>query len=147
LHTRLGHGHQIRRDALELGRGHADSGRVLGVRDAQVLLVNVHKLEVVLGDPVGLGALEHEVQDIGRVLGLEREDVLVLRGAQDLGERGEVDAERNVAVAAERRETLSLEHHRHKRDMAVVHCLQGDAAVIAVEVAVLHQVLDRIDDL
>jgi hypothetical protein len=31
--------------------------------------------------------------------------------------------------------------------MAVVHCLQGDAAVIAVEVAVLHQVLDRIDDL
>jgi hypothetical protein len=31
--------------------------------------------------------------------------------------------------------------------MAVVHCLQGDAAVIAVEVAVLHQVLDRVDDL
>ena len=112
-----------------------------------MLLVNVHKLEVVLGDPVGLGALEHKVQDIGRVLGLKREDVLVLRGAQDLGERGEVDAERNVAVAAERRETLSLEHHRHKRDMAVIHCLQGDAAVIAVEVAVLHQVLDRVDDL
>jgi hypothetical protein len=147
LHTRLGHGHQIRRDALEFGRGHADGGRVLGVRDAQVLLVNVHKLEVVLGDPVGLGALKHKVQNIGRVLGLEREDVLVLRGAQNLGERGEVDAERNVAVAAEWRETLSLEHHGHKRDMAVVHCLEGDAAVIAVEVAVLHQVLDRVDDL
>lgn len=31
--------------------------------------------------------------------------------------------------------------------MAVVHCLKGDAAVIAVEVAVLHEVLDRVDDL
>jgi hypothetical protein len=112
-----------------------------------VLLVNVHKLEVVLGDPVGLGALKHEVEHVGRVLGLEREDVLVLGGTQHLGERGEVDAERDVAVAAERRETLGLEHHRHERDMAVVHCLQGDAAVIAVEVAVLHQVLDRVDNL
>jgi hypothetical protein len=31
--------------------------------------------------------------------------------------------------------------------MAVVHGLEGDAAVIAVEVAVLHEVLDRIDNL
>jgi hypothetical protein len=31
--------------------------------------------------------------------------------------------------------------------VAVVHCLKGDAAVIAVEVAVLHEVLDRVDDL
>lgn len=31
--------------------------------------------------------------------------------------------------------------------MAVVHGLQGDATVIAVEIAVLHQVLDRVDDL
>ena len=102
LRTRLRHGYQVRCDALELGRRHADGRGVLGVRDAEVLLVNVHELEVVLRDPVRLGALEDEVEDVGRILGLEGEDVLVLGGAQHLGERREVDAEGNVAVASER---------------------------------------------
>lgn len=112
-----------------------------------MLLVNVHELEVVLGDPVGLGALEDEVEDVGRVLGLEGEDILILSRPQHLGEGGEVDAESNVAVAAEGREALGLEHHGHERHMAVVHGLQGDAAVIAVKVAVLHQILDGVDNL
>lgn len=143
----LAHGHQVGRDALELGARHADGGRVLGVGNAQVLLVNVHELEVVLGDAVVFGGLEHEVEHVGRVLGLERQDVLVLGGAQHLGQRGQVDAERNVAVASEGGEGLRLEHHGYQGDVRVVHGLQRDAAVVAVEVAVLHEVLDGVDDL
>jgi len=112
-----------------------------------VLLVDVHKLKIVLGDSVIFRALEDEVQTVGRIFGLEGQDILVLRRAQHLGERGQVDTERNVAVAAEGREALGLEHHRHERNVAVIHGLEGDSAVIAVEVAVLHQVLDRVDNL
>lgn len=143
----LAHGHQVGRDALELGARHRDGRSVLGVGDAQVLLVNVHQLEVVLGDAVVFGALKDEVEHVGRVLGLERQDVLVLRGAEDLGQRSQVDAERNVAVAPEGREGLRLEHHGYERDVRVVHGLEGDSRVIAVEVAVLHEVLDGVDDL
>jgi hypothetical protein len=112
-----------------------------------VLLVNVHQLQVVLAQPVVLAVLEDEVEHVGRVVGLDRQDVLVLGRAQDLGEGAEVDAQRNVAVAAKGREALGLEHHRHERDVRVVHGLQRDARVVAVEVAVLHQVLDGVDDL
>ena len=147
VHTRLGHGHQIGRDAFELGRRHADGGGVLGIGDAQVFLVNVHELEVVLGDSVIFRTLKDEIQHVGRILGLERQDVLVLRRAQHLGQRRQVDAERDVAITPKGREPLGLKHHRHQRDVAIVHGLQRDAAVIAVEVAVLHEVLDRINDL
>lgn len=110
-------------------------------------MVDIHELEVVLRDPVVLGALEQQVQAVGRVLGLEREHVVVLRRPEHLGQRREVDAQRDVAVAAEGREGVGTEGHGHEGDVRVVHGLEGDAAVIAVEVAVLHQVLDGVDDL
>lgn len=112
-----------------------------------MLLINVHELNVVLAQPVALCALEDQVDDIRRVLGLEGEDVFVLCAAQDFCEGGKVDAEREVAVAAEGREGFGLEHHRDEGDVGVVHGLEGNAGVIAVEVAVLHEVLDGIDDL
>lgn len=144
---RFGHGRQVGADAAELGRRHGDGGGVLGLGNAQVLLVNVHELEVVLADAVVLAALKDNVEHVGRVLGLERQDVFVLRRAQHLGQRRQVDAQRNVAVAAEGGEALGLEHHGHQRDVRVVHGLQRDARVIAVKVAVLDEVLDGIDDL
>ena len=65
-----------------------------------MLLVNVHELDVVLAQPVALLALKDHVDHVGRVLGLEGEDVLVRGAAEHLCERGQVDAERDVAVAA-----------------------------------------------
>lgn len=112
-----------------------------------MLLVDIHQLDVVLAHAVGIRALEDQVDNIRRVLRLERQDVLVLGRAQHFRQGGQVDAERDVAVAPEGREGLGLEHHRDERHVRVVHCLQRDAAVIAVEVAVLHQVFDRVDDL
>jgi len=112
-----------------------------------VLLVNVHELDVIFAQPVALRALKHQVDDVRRILGLEGEDVVVLCAAQDLGERGEVDAEREVAIAAEGREGLRLEHHGDESDVGVVHGLERDAGVIAVEVAVLDEIFDGVDNL
>lgn len=67
-----------------------------------MLLINVHQLDVVLAESVRLCVLKHEVDDIRRIFCLEREDVVVLRSFQDFGERGEVDSESDVAVAAKR---------------------------------------------
>lgn len=145
--TRLGHGHQVGADPLELGAGHGDGGSVFSLGNTKVLLVDIHKLEVVLGNAVVVGALEDEVERVGGVVGLEGEHVLVLGSAQDLGERDQVDTESDVAVASVGREGLGLVHHGDEGHVRVVHGLEGEARVIAVEVAVLNQVLDGIDDL
>lgn len=145
--TRLRKCSEISADPLELRAGHVDGSRVLSVRNAQVLLVDVHKLDVVLAQPVAVRALEDHVHNVRCILRLQGQDILILCTAQDLLQRGQVDTEGDVTVAAERREGLGLQHHGHESHMGVVHGLEGDAGVIAVEVAVLDQVLDGVDDL
>ena len=112
-----------------------------------MLLIDIHQLDVVLAQPIGLAVLKHEIDNIWRIFRLESEDVLVLCGSQDLGERGQVDAERDVAIAAEGREGFGFEHHRDESDVGIVHGLESNAGVVAVEIAVLHEVFDGIDDL
>lgn len=112
-----------------------------------MLLVNVHQLDVVLADSVALGALEDEVDDIGRVLGLEGQDVLVLGGTEDLLQRDQVDTKGDVAVASEGREGVGLEQHGDQGDVGVIHGLETDTRVVAFEVAVLDKVLDGFDNL
>ena len=67
--------------------------------------------------------------------------------SEDFREGLKVDPQGNVTVASERCEHLRLQHHGDKSDVRVVHGLEGDARVIAVEVAVLDQILDSIHDL
>jgi hypothetical protein len=112
-----------------------------------VLLVNVHQLKVVLRNSVVLAVLKNQAQRIGRVLGLERHHVLILRRPENLLQRNKVDSERDVTVTAVESESFRLKVHGDKRDVGVVHSLELDSGVIAVEVAVLNEVLDGIDDL
>jgi hypothetical protein len=112
-----------------------------------MLLVYVHELEIVFTDAILLGALEYQVDDIRRVLSLDGQDIGGLSSAKNLGERAKIDAQSDVAVAAERREGLSLEHHGHEGDVGIVHGLEGNAGVIAVEVAVLDEATDGVDHL
>lgn len=100
--TRLRQSRQIPGDLGELRAGHGNSRSVLSVGDTKVLLVNVHELDVILADPVALCALEDQVDNIGCVLSLEGENILILCATEDFCEGGKVDAERKVAVAAER---------------------------------------------
>ena len=112
-----------------------------------MLLIDVHQFDIVLAEPVVFRAFEHEVHDIGGVLSLQCQDVIGLRASQHLGERAEIDTERDVPIAAERREGFGLKHHGYECDVGVVHGLQRDTGVIAVEVAVLDEILDCIDNL
>lgn len=112
-----------------------------------MLLIDVHKLDIILADTIGRRALKDQVDNIRRILRFQGQNVVALRGLEHLGERNEVHAEGNVAVAAVRRETFGLEHHGDESDMGVVHGLEGNAGVIAIEVAVLHEIFDCFDDL
>lgn len=145
--TRLGESVQVTANTLELHGGHLHGGSVFSLRDSQVLLVNIHKLDIIFAQTVCLGTLEHQVDGIGGVLGLQGEDVFILGGAQDLGQGGQVDTESDVTVTAVGGEALGAEEHGNQSDVGVIHSLEGDAGVIAVEVAVLDQVLNSVDNL
>ena len=112
-----------------------------------MFLINVHQLDIVLAKTIGVRTLKDHVDNIWSIFGLQCEDIVVLCGSEDFGEGGEVDAERNVPIATEGSEHLSFEHHRDQRNVGVVHSLESDSGVIAIEVAVLNQVFDRVDDL
>lgn len=53
-----------------------------------------------------------------------------------------VHAEGNVTVTPVGFKLLRLELEGYERDVRVVHCLQGDSLVRAVEVAIGHEFLD-----
>lgn len=112
-----------------------------------MLLVNVHELQIIFAQPVTVAALEDQVEHVWRVFSLEGQDILGTRSTEDLCKGSKVDAKSNVAIASVWGEAFGLEHHRHEGNVRVVHGLEGDAGVIAVEVAVLDQILDRINDL
>lgn len=112
-----------------------------------MLLVNVHQLDVIFADSILFTALEYEVDSIGCIFSLQGENVFILCRAEDFGQRIEVDTESNVAVTSKGGEHLCFEHHGDQGDVGVVHCLKGNAGVIAVEVAVLHEIFDGINNL
>ena len=147
VRTRLRHGRQISADTLELSRRQGDRSSILSLWDTEMLLINIHELDIILAYTVALWALKNQVDNIWRILRLQCEDILVLSTAENLCERGEVDTEGDITVAAVWREGLGLQHHRDERDVGVVHSLERDPGVIAIEVAVLDQVLDGIDNL
>jgi hypothetical protein len=112
-----------------------------------VLLVNIHELQVVLAQSVIVAALKNQVEHVRRVFGLEGEDILSPGSAEDLCQGGEVNTQSYVAIAPVWGEALGLEHHRDEGNVGVVHRLERDTGVIAVEVAVLDEILDGINDL
>ena len=78
---------QISTDALELLTRHRDRRRVLRLGNPQMVLIDVHELEVVFGHAIRFGGFEDDVEDIGGVFGFEGQNVFVLRAAEDLVDR------------------------------------------------------------
>lgn len=112
-----------------------------------MFLVNVHELEVILAEPVALRALKCKAYDIRGIFSGDGQQIVALQRLEDLVERREVDSQSEVPVATPPVEQLRLQHHGDEGDVRVVHGLQRHTGLIAVEVAVLNEVLDRIDDL
>ena len=93
---------------LELAGTELDDGGIVGLRDAEVLLVEVHQLHLVVGHLLLVGRLEHERDGVGLVLRLDGDDVVVRRAPQDLGHRSQVHPHRQLPVAPTRRERQDL---------------------------------------
>lgn len=134
-------------DALELGGGHLDDALVLSVRDTEVLAIDVHKLQVEVGDAGLLGVLEHEGDVVAVVVGLKGDGVVVASALKDLGHGGKVDAKGDVAVGTEMLETFGAEEEGDEGDVGRVHGLEGDAGAGAVEVGVSDEVLHAVHEL
>ena len=112
-----------------------------------MLLVNVHQLDVIFADSVVLRVLKDKVQAIWCILGLQCDHVFILGTSENLCEGIQVDSKSNVAVAAVWGETVGSEKHGYQGNMGIVHCLESDTSVIAVEVAILDEILHGLDDL
>lgn len=147
LHTGFRKSHQINTDSSELSRRHADSSGVISIWDTQMLLIDIHQLQIILAQSITLTALKDQVKNIWCVFCLDSQDILVASGAEHFRKRGEVETKRNVAIASVGGEAFCLQHHGDERDVGVVHCLEGDTGIIAVEVAILDEIFDGIDDL
>ena len=62
---------------MEFSSWHLDDGRVVSLWDSKVLLVEVHQLHLIIGDLLLVGGLEHEVDGVSLVLGLNGDDVVI----------------------------------------------------------------------
>lgn len=112
-----------------------------------MLLINVHQLDVVLAQSVCVCALEYQVDHVRRIFSLQCKNILVVCATEHFCQGRQVDPQGNVAIAAERREGFGLEHHGDEGNVRVVHSLERNAGVIAIEVAVLDEILDGVDNL
>ena len=86
--------------------------------------------------------LENERDWVGLVVRLDGDDVVVGGALEYLGHAGEIDAEREVAIASVVLEAFALEHERDERHVRAVHGLQAHAAARAVPRRLVEQVLD-----
>jgi hypothetical protein len=111
MHTRLRESHEVKADSLEFGRWHANRGSIFRIRDPQMLLINIHKLQIILAQSIALAALKHQIENIRRVLSLDSQDIFILGGTENFCEGSKVDTKSHVAIASIRGETLCLEHH------------------------------------
>lgn len=98
--TGLGEGHEISANALELGGWHIDRSSVLGIRNTQVLLIDIHEFQVILAQSITLAALEHHVENIWRIICLECQNILILGSAENLCKGGKVDTKSDVTIAS-----------------------------------------------
>lgn len=98
--TGFGQGHEICADPLELDRGHRDGSGVFGVRDTQVLLVDIHELQIILAQPIAVTALENQIEHIWCILGLERQDIFALGSTKNFRQRCQIDTKGEIAIAS-----------------------------------------------
>ena len=112
-----------------------------------MLLIDIHKFDIVFAHAIRSVVLKDQVNDIRCVFSLYGEDIVALCRSQNFSERAEIDSKRDVAVTTEGLESFGTQQHGDEGDMGTVHGLQGDSRIVAIKVAVLHQVLDSIDHL
>jgi hypothetical protein len=87
--------------------------------------------------------LVNKVQEVGIVGGFERADIVVLGALEDLGQTGEVDAQRHGTITSIVDEEFVGQVDRDQGDVRVVHGLEADAFLGALEVGIGYELLGR----
>lgn len=115
---------QVAADAGELLRRHAHDASVVGLRDPQMFLIEVHQLHLIVRHLLLVLRLEHERDSVGIVLRFDRHCVSVIGALEDFRHVRQVHSHRQVAVAAVFIEAVGAQVQRDEGDMRVVHGLK-----------------------
>src|SRR5262245_58252072 len=62
------------------------------IGNAHVLAIDIHEFDIIFTHSLLLCGFKHEIQRVGHILGLNRDDIIVLSRAEDFGQRVEVDS-------------------------------------------------------
>merc|ERR1719236_150404 len=92
---------EVPADLLELRRWHPRDDLVVLLRNLHVLALDLHQLQVEVGDPVILPALALEAHEVRIVLPAQLQRVALPAHLQDLSQRVYVHAKRGRSVALE----------------------------------------------
>lgn len=92
-------------------------------------------------------AFKHESDSITAVIGLDCNDIIVAGTLEHFRHVVQVHSHGNASVAAIMFEALRSKEKSHQGDMARVHGLKRESSGRTVEVGIVHQVLDRFQDL
>jgi hypothetical protein len=84
----------------------------------------------------------HEVKHVSFVSSFESANVVVFCAFEDLGETGEVDAERHWTIAAVSFESGRRKFHGDERDVRIVHRLENDTLLVALKIRVGYEFFD-----
>eukprot|EP00755_Sulcionema_specki_P004050 Sspe_Gene.4125::Locus_1362_Transcript_1_1_Confidence_1.000_Length_1310::g.4125::m.4125 len=127
--------------------GHLDGGFVLLLGDTQRLGVDLHQLHLEVGHPLLVSVGEVDAEHVTLVLRLQLKAVVVPPALEHLGEVPHVDTQLQVLLAPVRVELVGSELKRHQRHVAAVHGLDLHLRLRAFESALVHNFLQRLDDL
>jgi len=109
--------------------------------------VNVHELEIKLGQSLGIWGFKHEGDGVSVVLTLHGDGIIVRSALEDLGEVLELHTHGDVAVAAIVLKTVRAELEGDEGDMGGIHGLQAKSRAVAIKIGVINEVLDGLNDL
>ena len=62
---------------MEFSSRHLDNSGVVSLRDAKMLLIEIHQLHLIIRNLLLVWRLEHEVNGVSLVLGLNGDDIIV----------------------------------------------------------------------
>merc|ERR1740139_798501 len=133
-------------DLGELAGVDGHDGGVLGVGDGEVLLVEGDEVHGELGDTLGLGVLEDQLQVAWVILSLKGDRVLRIGQLHDLGQGRNAETKYHGSVSTVVLEALRGEVERDERDVGSVHGLEGQTGCADVNVDFADNILDGFDD-
>ncbi len=94
-----------------------------------------------------LRALEQESQVISGIVGLEGNDIFIVRTFENLAQVCGIESQILCTIASVVVQSVAIEMDRNEGNMRRIHGLNGNSIVAAIHICILDQILDGINDL